>query len=461
MIPTARSPSRLRRTGHTRGAVWGSSAPPAGGAPGPAGSRRAIGVVVRDVDRPLLSCHCSVADQLHDSVQRCRYRRCPTGSASTVKPTTGSVPMIRSILVPTLLALSSPLTGVAQAPDTTALLPSYRAVVALRSRYEKEHGHVALLQGIPNHYLDWGPTTATPLIWLHGSASNGYEIRHLAPTLVAAGYRVIALDYRGHGQTRVDNYEFTIWDLADDVVALMDQLHISRAVIGGASKGGFIAAAVYDQYKSRVSGLLLADGGSWSNQWNFDHHGLDGARREVAGAPPAITGRSELEVLAQLVGPPPPQPIDPERLLDPLLLISPRADGSWAFLDGFDKLMGTAASYLAGATAPSTMPLLQWSQHAMLPLAVFRHLAIPVMVLDPEEADDNLPVGDQNDRLAALHPGFIIHQRYPDTGHNVVKLRPEWFLRDAGALLARVKGTARNAPAVSGPPGARRLGGGG
>ena len=339
----------------------------------------------------------------------------------------------------TLFAAITPRVAAAQGPDTTALLPSYRAAVALRSRYEREHGHVALIAGTRTHYLDWGPATATPLIWLHGSASYGYEIRHLAPKLVAAGYRVIALDYRGHGQTRVDNYEFTIWDLADDVVTLMDELHISKAIIGGASKGGFIAAAVYDQYKSRVSGLLLADGGSWSNQWNFDHHGLDGARREVAGAPPALTGSSELAVLAQLVGPPGPGLIDPERLLDPLLLISRRADGSWAFLDGFDRLMGTPASYLAGATAPSTMPLLQWSQHAMLPLAVFRHVAIPVMVLDPEEADDNLPVGDQNDRLALLHPGFIIHQRYPETGHNVLKLRPEWFLRDAAALLSRVK----------------------
>jgi pimeloyl-ACP methyl ester carboxylesterase len=333
--------------------------------------------------------------------------------------------------------ITSPAAG--QRGDTLAVKPAYEAAVALRAQYERDHGHFVTANGIRIHYLEWGPRTATSLIWLHGSASTGYEIRRVAPALVAAGYRVIAPDYRGHGQTPVTDYEFTIWDIADDVVGLMDSLHIARAVIGGASKGGFIAAAVYDQYKPRVLGLLLADGGSWSNQWIFDHHGLDGARREVADAPPVIVASSELGVFAQLVGGPPPAGTDPDKLLDPLLLITPRPDGQWALLDGFDKLMGSAASYLAGATAPSTMPLLQWSQHAMLPLAVFRRVAIPVMVLDPEEPNDNLPVTDQNDRLAALHPRYVIHQRYPETGHAVLRLRPEWFVRDATTLLRLVR----------------------
>lgn len=91
----------------------------------------------------------------------------------------------------------------------------------------------------------------------------------------------------------------------------------------------------------------------------------------------------------------------------------------------------------------------------MMPLAVFRRVAIPVMVLDPEAADDNLPVGDQNDRLAALHPGYVIHQRYPDTGHDVVKLRPDWFVRDAVALLGRVRrGGTEAVSRLRGAPGA-------
>ena len=76
----------------------------------------------------------------------------------------------------------------------------------------------------------------------------------------------------------------------------------------------------------------------------------------------------------------------------------------------------------------------------MMPLAVFRRVAIPVMILDPEELNDNLPVADQNARLAARHPRYVIHQRYPETGHNLIRLRPEWFVRDAATLLRRARG---------------------
>jgi hypothetical protein len=84
------------------------------------------------------------------------------------------------------------------------------------------------------------------------------------------------------------------------------------------------------------------------------------------------------------------------------------------------------------------MPLLQWSQHAMIPLAVFRNLAVPMMILDPQEPNDELPVTDQNEALATLHPDLIVHRVYARTGHAVVRHRPDWFVRDATELLALV-----------------------
>ena len=48
------------------------------------------------------------------------------------------------------------------------------------------------------HYLEWGEQNGIPLVWAHGSASTGYEIRAVAPRLVQAGYRVLSVDYRGH-----------------------------------------------------------------------------------------------------------------------------------------------------------------------------------------------------------------------------------------------------------------------
>ncbi len=327
------------------------------------------------------------------------------------------------------------------AADTGGTQRAFEATTALIARYERDHGRFATLNGIRTHWLEWGNPSGTPLVWLHGSASTGYEIRAVAPRLVAAGYRVLAMDYRGHGQTRVTDYDFTIWHVADDVVALLDHLKIDKAVIGGASKGGFIAAAVYDQYKSRVSGLLLADGGSWSNQWIYDHHGPESAARQTRQAPPRIAADSPVEVFGKLVGNVPNDParLDPERFLDLVTRITQEPGGQWVFLEGFDRLMGSAERFVAGTTAPSRMPLFQWSQHAMVPVAVFRNVAVPVMILDPEEEVDDLPVADQNARLAMLHPKQVIHKRYPDSRHAVIRDKPDWFVRDAIELLARVR----------------------
>ena len=55
-----------------------------------------------------------------------------------------------------------------------------------------------------------------------------------------ADYRVITWDERGFGGTRATG-EFTYWDSAHDVLALMDHLGIESAVVGGMSQGGFLS----------------------------------------------------------------------------------------------------------------------------------------------------------------------------------------------------------------------------
>ncbi|HKP30274.1 MAG TPA: alpha/beta hydrolase [Gemmatimonadales bacterium] len=329
-----------------------------------------------------------------------------------------------------------------QAADTTRVRAVYDAVAALRATYEKEHGHFAMVNGIRMHYLEWGDPKGVPLVWAPGSASTGYELRLVAPRLAKAGYRVLAIDYRGHGQTRVTDYNFSIHHIADDLVALLDQLKLPKAVFGGASKGGFIAAAVYDHYPDRVSGLLMADGGTWSNQWVFDHYGNDEYFKQVARneGPPNITGASEFEAFARLVGRgiPATGEVPPESMIETLVRISPTENGQWGFIPGFDRMMGSIQTYIGGATRPSTMPLLQWSQHAMIPTVVFRNLKVPMMILDPQEPNDELPVTDQNETLAKQHPTLIVHRVYDQTPHAVVRARPDWFVRDATELLALV-----------------------
>jgi 3-oxoadipate enol-lactonase len=80
--------------------------------------------------------------------------------------------------------------------------------------------------------------------------------------LLADRYRVISWDARGHGHTEYDGRPFTMWDNARDLIALLDALGIPRAVVGGHSRGGFVALSAALLAPDRVAGLVLIDSGS-------------------------------------------------------------------------------------------------------------------------------------------------------------------------------------------------------
>ena len=105
-------------------------------------------------------------------------------------------------------------------------------------------------------YTDTG--MGQPVILLHGYPFN----RTLWNEQVAAlsnRYRVITPDLRGLGESDATPGAATMNRMAQDVAALLDQLEISRAVIGGLSMGGYVALAFYKQFPSRVRALVLAD----------------------------------------------------------------------------------------------------------------------------------------------------------------------------------------------------------
>ncbi len=70
-------------------------------------------------------------------------------------------------------------------------------------------------------------------------------------------YRVITWDWRGFGATETDGKPFTIWDQADDLLAILDQLGVDRAVVAGMSHGGYISMRVALKAPERVRALIL------------------------------------------------------------------------------------------------------------------------------------------------------------------------------------------------------------
>jgi len=61
------------------------------------------------------------------------------------------------------------------------------------------------------------------------------EYRFLVPRLVEAGYRVVSLDIRGHGESDGAWSDFSARAIAEDVLALLDHLGVARAQVCGAS----------------------------------------------------------------------------------------------------------------------------------------------------------------------------------------------------------------------------------
>jgi len=99
-----------------------------------------------------------------------------------------------------------------------------------------------------------GPT----VLLLHGFPFNRSMWREQVE-LLRDRFRVITPDLRGMGETSGTDEPATMFEMADDVAALLDQLEIERVTVGGLSMGGYVAFAFYRRYPLRVRALILAD----------------------------------------------------------------------------------------------------------------------------------------------------------------------------------------------------------
>ncbi len=91
-----------------------------------------------------------------------------------------------------------------------------------------------------------------PVILLHGGLANsnywGLLVAALTPTR-----RVVVMDSRGHGRSTRDRRGFGYDLMADDVVGLMDALHMRRAAIVGWSDGAILGLDLALRHADRVS----------------------------------------------------------------------------------------------------------------------------------------------------------------------------------------------------------------
>jgi pimeloyl-ACP methyl ester carboxylesterase len=96
-----------------------------------------------------------------------------------------------------------------------------------------------------------------PVILLHGGLGHSGNWGYQVPALVAAGYRTVVIDTRGHGRSTRDERPFTYELLASDVLAVMDHLGVERASLAGWSDGACTALILAGTTPERVAGVFF------------------------------------------------------------------------------------------------------------------------------------------------------------------------------------------------------------
>jgi pimeloyl-ACP methyl ester carboxylesterase len=105
-------------------------------------------------------------------------------------------------------------------------------------------------------YADYGGQGASVLL-LHGGLGHSGNFAKQVPALRDAGYRVVAIDSRGHGHSTRDGRPYTYQLMAADVVAVMDHLGVGNAAIVGWSDGADIGLVMAHDTPARVRGVFF------------------------------------------------------------------------------------------------------------------------------------------------------------------------------------------------------------
>ncbi|MRS97589.1 alpha/beta fold hydrolase [Ralstonia pickettii] len=113
-------------------------------------------------------------------------------------------------------------------------------------------------------YADLGPKNGPVMILLHGWPYDIYSYAEVAPTLAAAGYRVLVPYLRGYGTTRIRSADTPRNGqqaaLAADIIAFMDALKIKQAHFGGYDWGARTADIIAALWPERCKTLVSVSG---------------------------------------------------------------------------------------------------------------------------------------------------------------------------------------------------------
>jgi pimeloyl-ACP methyl ester carboxylesterase len=108
------------------------------------------------------------------------------------------------------------------------------------------------------------------VLCIHGITANCRSWDVVASALSPA-HRIVAMDLRGRGGSNKPPSGYSLEHHMKDIIGVMDDLGIEKAVIMGHSLGAFISLAFGARYPERVHRIVLVDGAGKLSQEQFDH----------------------------------------------------------------------------------------------------------------------------------------------------------------------------------------------
>jgi pimeloyl-ACP methyl ester carboxylesterase len=284
-----------------------------------------------------------------------------------------------------------------------------------------EHRDVSA-NGIRLHVAECGRPGAPLVVLLHGFPEFWWTWRHQLPALADAGFRAVAVDLRGYGDSDKPPRGYDLWTLAGDVAGLVRALGEPSARIVGHGWGGMIGWTVTALHPRLVAALAVLAA----------PHPLAVRRaavRDVRGQGRALLGRHGRVLAAQL-------PRQPERWLRAEDgahvegLLRDRAGAPWAGTDDFAVTAeGTRRAMQVPGVAHCSMEYYRWAVRSQVRAEGRRFAAavsrIPtVPVLQVHGADDPyllLRTAEASRRWGGPH---LRSKVLPGTGHFPHQERP-------------------------------------
>ncbi len=274
-------------------------------------------------------------------------------------------------------------------------------------------------------YRDEGPADGMPVMLMHGFPYDIHAYNEVVPRLVDAGCRAIVPYLRGYGPTR-----FLASDtprsgqqavLAHDLLALMDALRISQAVLAGYDWGGRAACIVAALWPERVRGLVSAIG--------YNVHDIPNA-----GKPSTPENEHRYWYQYYFHGERGRAGLEAHRR-DLCRLLWRQWSPKWAFDEA--TYARTAASF----DNPDFVPVVIHSyrhRYGLVPgdpavedterrLTAQPRIAVPTVSLDGDA--DGVMQGDGSAQHRRFFTGAYERRVLPDVGHNVPQEAPEAFAR--------------------------------